>query len=350
MIIENDFIFYGQKPLEKKTFQAKAPSNIALVKYWGKKGFQTPCNTSLSFTLDNCFTHTKIEVEQKKEKAEKTQVKFFFEGVENEKFGDKVALFFKNIEPYCPYLKQYNYKIYSSNSFPHSSGIASSASGMAALALSLIEMEKEMGQNDEKYLLTKASFLARIGSGSACRSTQRGYMIWGKHQSFEKSSDLYAVAYPEKIDKVFENYCDDVLIIDSGEKKISSSAGHNLMKDNPFSKVRFEQAQKNIDKMRGILKDGDLDGFAQVVESEALMLHAMFATGTPYFMLVKPLTVEAIEKIWQYRAQTKQPIAFTLDAGANLHVLYPRQNKGIIGEFVDGELARLCKEGRIIKN
>ncbi|MGB5500142.1 MAG: diphosphomevalonate decarboxylase, partial [Maribacter sp.] len=170
----------------------KAPSNIALVKYWGKKADQIPANPSISFTLDACVTTTTISYVKLNTKSDDFSFELFFEGKPKEDFKPKIQTFFTRIEEYVPFLKEYHLKIETSNSFPHSSGIASSASGMAALALCLLYMEKEMNpEMDDDFFNHKASFLARLGSGSACRSIEGDLIQWGEHKDTAGSSDLY---------------------------------------------------------------------------------------------------------------------------------------------------------------
>ena len=144
-----------------------APSNIALVKYWGKKSHQIPANPSISFTLNHCKTITKLGF-AKKEDHSKFSFDLLFEGKPKEEFKPKIEKFFDRIELYCPYLKKYHFTIDTHNTFPHSSGIASSASGMAALAMNIMSLEKELNPAmTEAFFYQKASFLARMGSGSA---------------------------------------------------------------------------------------------------------------------------------------------------------------------------------------
>ena len=113
--------------------------------------------------------------------------------------------------------------------------------------------------------------------------------------------------------------------MDEGQKQVSSTTGHGLMHEHPFAKHRFKQAHTNLDKLITVLEKGDLEGFIEIVEREALTLHAMMMTGQPYFMLMKPDTLSIIEKVWAFRKSTKTPLCFTLDAGANVHLLYPQR-------------------------
>ena len=348
--------------IDKGSFQWSAPSNIALVKYWGKKDNQIPANPSISFTLNKCKTITKLSF-IKREHFDKLSVTnsglssaqaqfsfdLLFEGKPKEDFKPKIQKFLERIEPYLPFLTAYHFTIDTQNTFPHSSGIASSASGMAALAMNLMSLEKMLNpEMTSEYFYQKASFLARLGSGSACRSVKGSVVIWGNHTNTAESSDLFGVEFPSEIHQNFENYQDTILLVDKGEKQVSSSVGHELMHNHPFAEKRFEQAHKNLDKLIAIFKSGNLEDFIQVVESEALTLHAMMMTSMPYFILMKPNTLEIINAIWSFRKQTQIPVCFTLDAGANVHVLYPQKNKEKVLQFIKDELVGYCQNGQYI--
>lgn len=335
----------------------ESPSNIALVKYWGKKKDQIPENPSISFTLNNCKTITTLSFTKKAATAN-FEFDVFLDGEKKEDFKPKIETFFKRIEVYLPFLKHYKFKIETSNTFPHSSGIASSASGMSAIALCLMSIEKQLLSGvtlgaverslSENYFNKKASFLARLGSGSACRSIEGDLVVWGKTDAILGSTDLFSVKYPYKVHENFKDYQDTILLVDKGEKQVSSTVGHNLMHHHPYAKNRFQQAHDNLDKLKTILKSGDLDGFIALIESEALTLHAMMMTSMPYFILMKPNTLEIINKIWMFRQETGLHISFTLDAGANVHILYPKKETSKILEFIKNELVAYCQNGHYI--
>ena len=347
MFSEKDFIAGKSNTIETAAFAWSAPSNIALVKYWGKKENQIPANPSISFTLNNCKTITKLEVAKK---SDTTSFSFdlLFEGKSKEDFKPKIQKFFERIEEYCPFLKEYHFKIDTQNTFPHSSGIASSASGMAALAMNIMSLEKVLNPTiSEDYFFAKASFLARLGSGSACRSIKGQVVVWGNHAEINTSSDLFGVEFSD-IHSTFKNFQDTILLVDKGEKQVSSTVGHDLMHNHPYSEKRFEQAHENLAKMKTILSSGDLEEFIKIVESEALTLHAMMMTSMPYFILMKPNTLEIINKLWNFRNETQIPVCFTLDAGANVHVLYPENVKEKVVQFIQDELVVFCQKGHYI--
>jgi diphosphomevalonate decarboxylase len=332
----------------KTSYTWQTPSNIALVKYWGKSDPQIPKNVSISFTLNNCHTVTTIDFE-KSNTSKEINFELFFEGQKKEAFKPKIAQFFERIKEYCPYIFEYDMVINSENSFPHSSGIASSASGLSAIAMCLLSLEKELNSSlTNEYINKKTSFLARLGSGSASRSVEGPLVVWGNHPEINGSSDLFGVKFPFKVHADFENYQDAILLVDKGEKQVSSTVGHNLMHNHPYAEQRFVQANDNLSKISKVLQNGNLDEFINIVESEALTLHGMMLTSNPYFILMKPNTLEIINKIWSFRAETDSKICFTLDAGANVHVLYPDKEKETVNLFIETELSRYCQSGQFI--
>lgn len=325
------------------------PSNIALVKYWGKRPVQIPENASLSFTLSACRTETTIGFQKSEHKKTDFGITFLFEGKPKPSFEPKIRTFLERVEPYFCFLKDFDFVINSKNTFPHSSGIASSASGMSALAKCFVAIEELLGGNlsgsDQKE---KASFLARLGSGSACRSLEGPITVWGNHSEIDGSSDVFAVKYNKPIHSVFQNYQDVVLLIDKGEKQVSSTVGHDLMHGHPFAKQRFIQANDNLAKLSKVLQSGAIDEFIKIVESEALTLHAMMMTSQPYFILMKPNTLTVINEIWAFRKETEIPVCFTLDAGANVHVLFPEKYKKVVLDFINKKLAKYCQDKQYI--
>ena len=329
----------------------EAPSNIALVKYWGKFGAQYPQNPSLSFTLSQCVTQTLVAYKPKENQPSKFSFDFTFEGEPTPSFHPKIEVFLERIAPYVPFIQQHHLTIESSNSFPHSSGIASSASGMSALALGIMSIEKAGNPTmSEAYFLKKASFLARLGSGSAARSIQGPMVSWGVSDVIEGSSDLYGTPLSSELHPVFQDFQDTILLIDKGQKKVSSTLGHNLMKNHPYAATRFEQARTNIKDLKIILASGDLPAFIALVESEALTLHALMMASQPYFILMHPNTLQVLNKVWAYREETQSSLCFTLDAGANVHLLYPKSEKSTVLKFIKEELAGYCQKNQFIED
>ncbi len=326
----------------------QSPSNIALVKYWGKRDIQIPANPSISFTLSQSCTNTYIEFTPSS--SSNFKVDFIFEGINNETFAKKTKIFFDKLLEIFPFIKQLDFVISSKNTFPHSAGIASSASGMSAIALGLCEIEKQFFNSFTSHdeFLKKASYVARLGSGSACRSIYGGIVSWGNIDGMLNTSNLFGSEIKIDVNPVFNTFNDTILIVDSQQKKVSSTIGHGLMNSNPFSEKRFLQANNNIDELLKIIKVGDMGRLIQIVESEALTLHAMMMTSKPYFLLMKPNTISIIDMIWQFREDTKIPICFTLDAGPNVHLLYPDAHKQKVDDFINTSLLTLTANNTAI--
>ena len=325
------------------------PSNIALIKYWGKYENQIPANPSISYTLNLCKTNTELEFVA----DDQFSVQTFLAGNEEVKFAEKIEKYFKTIEQYLPWILKGKYIIKTENTFPHSSGIASSASGFGAIAKCLMALDQSFsGQTDESFSLKKASFLARLGSGSACRSLYDGLVVWGKTEEVSGSSDLFAVRYPnEEVHDIFRSFNDWVLLIHEGEKSVSSTVGHGLMNTNPYAERRFQEAHENFASIKTILKEGDMNAFIKLVEHEALTLHAMMMMSEPAFILMQAGTLAVINKIWEFRKETNLPLFFTLDAGANVHLLFPsNKDEDKISAFIIKELVQHTQNNGVVKD
>lgn len=317
----------------------KAPSNIAIVKYWGKKGIQIPVNPSLSLSLKNSCTQTEASLFPKTTTAD-IQLEFYFEGRANEQFAARIMKYLNDIGPEFDFLRQYSLVIESSNTFPHSAGIASSASSYAALALCLLSLREKLESGNSVPALEffkKASDLARLGSGSAARSLFGHWTLWGKSDVLPDSNDEYAIPV-EDIHPVFQSLCDKVIVVNPSVKKVSSSAGHSRMTGHPFAKARIAQANSNISSLLRSLKSGDFNEFARIAEIEALTLHSLMMTSDKSFILLEPETLNVIKKVRQLREEHGLSICFTLDAGPNVHVLFPKVEQNKINDVINREI------------
>lgn len=336
----------------KLTAGWESPSNIALVKYWGKHGRQLPNNASVSFTLSQAATRTFVSLSPKLTE-EPIEVEFAFEGKPNTSFAAKIVKFFLGIaDDFFPFLKDYRIVIESSNSFPHSSGIASSASSMSALALCLCDLENQIHGKTEFHegFYKKASLISRLGSGSAARSVFGHAAVWGNHDVVIGSSDEYAVGVDTLLHPVFKTMQNDILIISADEKSVSSTAGHALMDGNPYAAVRYAQANERLGKLMDALQSGDLATFGKITEDEALTLHALMMCSDPSYILMEEGSLTVIKKIKHFREKTGIPVYFTLDAGPNVHVLYPEEYGQEVSQFIISELKPHCHQGRIIRD
>ncbi len=318
-----------------KAAKWQAPSNIAFVKYWGKVGHQIPANPSLSLTLSQSYSETEVICSESTELS----VDFIFEGKENQKFAQKIKAFAEEISKEWPFLSKVKLVIQSKNTFPHSAGIASSASGMAAFCLCLLDIVYQQNnlEKDELFFI-RASHLSRLGSGSACRSLYGGLVQWGQDQSDKKYSDTHATELVE-IHPEFRHLQDAILIVTSEEKSVSSRDGHGRMGQHQFAASRYLQAKTNFQDITKGIKSGDWSIVGPIIEREALSLHAMMMTSPLPYILLKPKTLELIQLIRNFREESKLPVYFTLDAGPNLHVIYPESVKAKVNTFLQNEAA-----------
>ena len=217
----------------------QSPSNIAIVKYWGKHGNQLPNNPSLSLSLSKSVSLMEVEYDLNPERKA-LELDFLFEGKKEKNFELKVKTYLEKNESDFPYLSCLKLSIKSKNSFPHSAGIASSASSMSALALCLARMEDEnfVGFKTDEQFKTRASHLARLASGSAARSIYGGLSCWGESESVTGSSDYFAVPVSQGIHESFLTMQNAILLVDSSKKAVSSTMGHKLMADHPQAEMR----------------------------------------------------------------------------------------------------------------
>lgn len=328
----------------------RSPSNIALVKYWGKKAVQLPQNPSISFALSNSNTETFVHYSFSE--TQEINVELFFEGQRNEAFENRIQTYLEQIAEYLPFAKNLKFRIESKNSFPHSAGIASSASAMSALALCLANIENDFfgTLTDKLDFFEKASFLARLGSGSAARSVYGSFSVWGESQYLPGSSNEIAISYNKNIDPDFLALGDAILITSSETKKVSSSMGHNLMVNHPYADSRYKQANENLGKLLKALQLNDEQLFIDVVENEALSLHALMMSSNNGYSLLNQNTWEIIFKIRNFRKENNIFAAFTLDAGPNVHLIYKLKDRKEIVDFIEKELTENCENEKWIND
>lgn len=327
----------------------QAPSNIALVKYWGKHGNQLPRNPNASFTLSVARTITELSWKPKdQDDASRIQLDLYYDGELREAFAVRVRQFFAKLTKIYPFLEQLSWTVKTHNTFPHGAGIASSASAMAALAACLVSLEEQwFVKLSEAEHLRKASYIARLGSGSAARSVFAKAAAWGASTNLAGSSDEYAVSIADSLHTSFQDYRDSILLVSSAEKSVSSSAGHGLMDNQPYAPVRYEIANRRFTRLLDILKKGELDDFCTLVEADALDLHALMMQSTPPYILMEPNTIAVVNAVRRFRESSGLPVCFTLDAGPNVHLLYPKSIDLQINDWLQTEIAPLLPQGRI---
>jgi diphosphomevalonate decarboxylase len=248
-----------------------------------------------------------------------------------------------------PVLGELTIAVSTENSFPHSTGIASSASGLSAFTLCLLDLAKTITGEavPQNSFMQDASYAARLGSGSACRSVYGGFALWGQTELIKGSSDEFAVPVQAEIHPEMLLLRDAILVISTIGKSLPSTAGHKTMEEHPFLGARIVQAGKNLAELLNALSTNNFEKLCTVAESEALTLHALVMSANPGVLLMKPATVEAIQRVRAAR-QAGLPVFFTLDAGASVHVMYPGSSAEQVESFIREALEPLCEAGRVI--
>ncbi len=314
-----------------------SPSNIALVKYWGKKSYQLPANPSLSFSLEKCLTQTTIEFDYSQDRQ---KLEFILKDSEI-KQDQKLTHYLNKITELNPFFHRLKIVMKTENTFPHSAGVASSASAFSALALCLLEMELELlGESRDVDFMKRVSSLARLGSGSAARSVYGSFALWGEC-GVANSNDSYAIPVTG-IHQDFKNIHNLICIVDSQKKSVSSSEGHALMDNHPKKEQRYAQARENTNKLIEVIKTGDWKKFQMIVEEESITLHQLMQTSTPSIVLMNSKSQQVIDVVKEFQKKS-QHITYTLDAGPNVHILY-HPLKFEYFEELKQKLAPLCQK------
>jgi diphosphomevalonate decarboxylase len=327
----------------------RAPSNIALIKYWGKYGIQLPSNPSLSLTLNDSTTTTSVECLKKTNQDQSIDFDFYFENEIKIEFREKIENFLNILQDNFDFINKYKFVIKSTNTFPHSAGIASSASSMAALSLCFCELHYKLNDTPaifDQSFFDLASNMARLGSGSASRSLFPGIVAWGENDQFSKatqtlSSQVLSDKWPNQLN-------DAILIVTTEKKKVLSRQGHSLMENHPYAQARYQQAKNNFNSLVQSINEEDFATFSDIVENEALSIHALMLSSNPGYTLLKPNSFLILEEMRKFRKEENCKICFTIDAGPNIHLLYPNDEKEKVEAFIEGTLKGLCENGQYI--
>ena len=306
---------------------AKAPANIAFIKYWGKQNekLRLPLNSSISMNLSNCYTITTVEfskrfsedfVEIRVIEAKNLLTAWPFGhlvGKKQEwKEKGRVITHLERIRRLAK--SKLKAKVISQNSFPISAGIASSASGFAALTLAA---SRAAGLNLKEHEL---SILARLGSGSACRSIPDGFVEWRKGKNSDESfaHSLYPADYWE--------LRDIVVLVRTQEKKASSTSGMKKVKTSPFLILRLAGMDKRIKKLKKALKNKDFKLLGEIIEKETINMHEVMITQKPALFYWSRKTKEIIQTVQAWREKGLL-VYFTIDAGPNVHLICQAKNE-----------------------
>lgn len=298
---------------------AKANTNIALIKYWGKRDEELflPMNSSISLTLDAFHTQTGVAINKESEKDV-----FILDGKEVQgKAYDRVVKFMNLIRRQSGiYEPAY---IESINTVPISSGFASSASGFAALAAAgskAYELDLDLKQ---------LSILARQGSGSASRSIYGGFVMWNKGQC-DDGSDSYS---EDLLTPGLFNISVLSILVSHETKAISSTMGMSLtVKTSPFYKGWLDSVDKDIEQVKLAISSRDLETLGIVMEHNTLKMHATMMSTRPPIIYWNEGTMAVIQGVTEMRNKGYL-VYFTVDAGANVKVLCLPEDEAVLSEF-----------------
>ena len=306
-----------------KTITITANPNIALVKYWGKRDskLMLPLNSSISMTLSGVRTITHIK-KSEKDSLSLNGIDISKDSIEYQEYTDK---FLKKIRELFPEVTPL--KIVSENNFPTGAGIASSASGFAALALGINELFQLQLSPEE------ISKLARLGSGSATRSILGGFNYWLKgEQDNGKDSAIKQIAS--------ENHWPELnlaIAITSTEKKpISSRTGmSNTVKTSPeYQSLWLGTVEKDLETMEQAILSKDFSLLGKTAESSALKMHQTMRSSVPPIDYFNDGTKALIEKIKDWREAGELESYFTIDAGPQVKILYLSKDKAKVDQLI----------------
>lgn len=287
---------------------AQAPANIAFIKYWGKKdeALRLPENGSLSMNLSNMNTVTTVEFS-----SSYTQDYIEINGTRESNEENRAIKHLNRIRKLANISDKA--KVITKINFPRGTGLSASASGFAALtvaasfAAGLKLSEREL------------SILARQGSGSACRSIPGGFVEWLDGETSELS---YGVSlYPPN----YWDIVDVVAIVTETRKDVPTSAGQKLVGSSPFFPVRKAHIKEKLELCKKILTEKNFLQFGQLIEAEALELHAIMLTSQPSLIYWTTGTLRLMKLTKKWRSEGL-PVYFTINTGQNVHLICEKKD------------------------
>jgi len=301
---------------------AQAGANIAFLKYWGNRslGQNLPLNPSISMTLAECISRTTVELLQ-----EGDGDRIVLDGRQvGEAARRRVETVLDRVRDLAG--RRERVRVESANTFPMGCGIASSASGFAALALAAVAA---FGLDLDRRTLSR---LARLGSGSAARSVFGGFV-----ELRPGSCDEEAFAEQLQPESHWPELRDVVVIVSRDEKPTSSAEGHLLAHTSEMLQGRLAGAAARAERIRRAIAERDLPGLGEAAEEDALSMHAVMMTSRPPLLYWAPGTLEVIRLVWEMRKEGVEAY-FTIDAGPNVHLLTAEKDLSQVEERVCRDL------------
>jgi len=309
-----------------------APSNLALCKYWGKRDeeLNLPVTSSLSIALGNKGTLTRISYVQNGAgdvyvvNGEELSAKTDFA----KRLHQYLNLFRPRAHSHLQANTQESYLVETESTVPIAAGFASSASGYAALILAL---NKFYNWNLAKKEL---SILARLGSGSACRSLWGGFVEWQKGED-QDGMDSYA----KPLSFIWPELRIGALIISTQAKEISSrKAMQHTVLTSKFYPMWPAQVELDMHTLHKALAAKDFVLFGSTSEHNSMMMHALMQSAQPPIVYTREFTLAAMQRVWELR-RAGINVFFTQDAGANLQLLFLAENENVVvSAFTDLEI------------
>lgn len=300
--------------------ESSAPSNIALIKYMGKldQNSNVPTNSSLSLTLDELRTFVRITLKEELTHDQWAPLKQ--DGLQKIELSQKsIDRFLKHFQ----FLKnewgiQKCFLIESANNFPSDCGLASSASSFAALTKAAVEMFQSLSPRADIGVVEQAEY-SRQGSGSSCRSFFGPFALWHKEGVRPLEFPMSALLH-------------QVIVVESGKKEVSSSEAHRRVSRSDLFQGRPERAEKRMSDLFEAFRNQDWKNAYEICWAEFWDMHALFETCHPPFGYMEPGTLTVlheIRKLWQEK--NDGPIV-TMDAGANVHLIWRQEQKAMAME------------------
>lgn len=306
-----------------------APANIAFIKYWGALDIDRalPLNSSISMTLEQCVTLCTAELLPGAPRRDEIWL-----AEADGRLTPAGPDFARRVLAHIERLRQWagreeGVRIGTRNTFPAAAGLASSASGFAALTLAVTRaFGLDLGPEDLSLLAR------RSGSGSACRSVVGGYVEWRAGDVPEANSFAVQMADADHWD-----LRDVIAVVEIGPKTVSSLDGHRRAPTSPYYGRRRELLDARLDRVRGAIRDRDLSALGPVLEEEAIDLHLIAMSSHPPIFYWSPGTLEVLRTVRELRQEGLEAWA-TMDAGANVHVICDPESEDEVAERL-GELA-----------
>ena len=291
--------------------KARAYTNIALIKYWGKKNESLilPMNNSLSLTLDAFYTETEVSFSEAY-----TEDQFYLDNqLQDEKATKKISAFLDIVREKTGTTKKA--KVISQNFVPTAAGLASSSSGLAALAGACNEALK-LGLDDQAL-----SRLARRGSGSACRSIFGGFVEWEKGHD-----DQSSYAHPISSDGFEDHLAMVFLLLNEQKKDVSSRDGmRRTVETSSFYQGWLDSVEADLYQLKQAIKTKNFQLLGETMEQNGLKMHGTTLAARPPFTYWSPDSLKAMQAVRDLRNQGI-PCYFTMDAGPNVKVLVQKDH------------------------